>query len=65
MCKFYIIYISKYFNRFEFPHLQSQGPESTKIEVNIIRLDLPYSTQGVCYHFVEVRDYLSGSTGKL
>ncbi|XP_052695625.1 uncharacterized protein LOC128174017 [Crassostrea angulata] len=42
-----------------------KGPESTKIEVNIIRLDLPYSTQGVCYHFVEVRDYLSGSTGKL
>lgn len=42
-----------------------QGPEKTKIKVEVDSLDLPTSDQDNCYHYLEVRDYLSGTEGKL
>lgn len=42
-----------------------QGPEKTKIKVEIDSLDLPTSDQDNCYHYIEIRDYLSGTEGKL
>lgn len=42
-----------------------QGPEKTKIKVEVDSLDLPTSDQDNCYHYIEVRDYLSGTDGKL
>eukprot|EP00105_Crassostrea_gigas_P035382 XP_019919530.1 PREDICTED: neurogenic locus notch homolog protein 1 [Crassostrea gigas] len=42
-----------------------KGPVKTKIRVNVDSLGLPTSSQGNCYHYIEIRDYLSGSKGKL
>ena len=42
-----------------------KGPEKTKIHLSVDSLDLPTSSSGNCYHFLEIRDYLSGSDGKL
>uniref|UniRef100_K1QPB1 Zinc metalloproteinase nas-36 n=1 Tax=Magallana gigas TaxID=29159 RepID=K1QPB1_MAGGI len=41
-----------------------KGPEKTKIQVFINSIELPFSTYGNCYHFIEIRDYLSGAKGK-
>lgn len=42
-----------------------KGPEKTKIKVEVDSLDLPTSDQDNCYHYIEIRDYLSGTEGKL
>lgn len=45
--------------------LFGQGPEKTKIKVEVDSLDLPTSDQDNCYHHIEIRDYLPGTEGKL
>lgn len=42
-----------------------QGPAKTKIQVYINSLGLPTSIENNCYHYIEIRDYLSGAKGKL
>lgn len=42
-----------------------KGPYKTKIRVSIDSLDLPTSDMGNCYHYLEIRDYLTGAPGKL
>ncbi|XP_034319361.2 uncharacterized protein [Magallana gigas] len=42
-----------------------KGTPKTKIQVKIDSLDLPTSDMGNCYHYLEIRDYLTGAPGKL
>ncbi|XP_061167265.1 uncharacterized protein LOC133176117 [Saccostrea echinata] len=42
-----------------------KGAEKNQIRLSVDSMDLPTNPQDACYHFLEVRDYLSGAPGKL
>uniref|UniRef100_K1QFR4 Uncharacterized protein n=1 Tax=Magallana gigas TaxID=29159 RepID=K1QFR4_MAGGI len=42
-----------------------KGPEKTTIQVYINSIGLPSSILDNCLHYIEIRDYLSGTKGKL
>lgn len=41
------------------------GADKTKIRMTIESMNLPTSDQNDCFHFLEIKDYLAGSPGKL
>lgn len=45
--------------------LYVQGADKTKIRMTIESMNLPTSDQNDCFHFLEIKDYLAGSPGKL
>lgn len=55
----FVFWIDRYYFCFK------QGPKKTKIQVYVNSLGLPPINQTHCYHYLEIRDYLSGAPGKL